>query len=143
MEVPSKLAAVFNQHLYEVIVGNVLVVNACVANRHSVQQVIFLHQLHSIYNPLVHTPAAARVCRLLGTLYTHCEGYVSNTLNVLAEGIVNQRSVGKNMELAVVELLRQLDDVVLANQRLSACHDVHVGAHLVTLLDDAGHLIIA
>ena len=86
--------------------------------------------------------AAAGVVGLRGSLDGEHEGDVAVLLHPLTHLLVDQGGVGVQGKEAVPVLLRQLEDVVHANRRLTAGHHVQVDTQLLALGDDLVHVLI-
>ena len=100
------------------------------------RQSVLLQQLHGMLDLGIRARATAAVGCLLEALGADGGNEVLHADHFLAERLVDQRAVGEGEEHAVGVHLAKLDEVLLADQRLAARVDVHVGAQLFALLDD-------
>ena len=73
--------------------------------------------------------------------YTLGNFYRSKEWCSFRELLINERSVREDHEAAVAVLLAESDDVLLADHRLTACHDVCVDAEFLALCDEAVHIL--
>ena len=93
-------------------------------------------QVHGALDLGVGTLAAAGVGGVLVALGRDSGDEVAHADHVLAERLVDERGVGEAQEDAVRVHLADLDEVVLAHERLAARVDVDVAAELRALVDD-------
>ena len=82
---------------------------------------------------LIDAVAPAAVGGLLKALDADGGHKVLHPQHLIGKGLVDQGAVGEGQEHAVVVLLAQLDEVVLAHQRLAAGVDVDVDAQFLAL----------
>ena len=142
MEVPEHLAALLDQHVQELVAGDDLVVDGCVADGCPEQALVLLHQVHRMHDLVEGSLAAAAVVRLLKALDGDVGADIADTNHLLAELLIDQCSVCVEQEIAVLEFLRKTDNVLLAHHRLPAGHDISMDAQLTSLLYNALKLLI-
>ena len=92
--------------------------------------------LHGPGHGLIGALAPAEVGFLLEALHADGRDKVLYPQHVVGKGLVDERGVGEGQEHAVRVGLAEADDVILADQRLTAGIDVHEGAHGGALPDD-------
>ena len=74
---------------------------------------------------------AAGIVGLRGALDGQQEGNVAQTHHLFAEGLIDEGGVGVDGKFNIIVLLRQLQDIGLAHQRLAAGQHVQVYAQLL------------
>ena len=147
VEVPDEQRAPVDELVDVLGARDRLVVFGGVAAGDAEGQAVLLEQVHAVLDLVVHAVAdahaAAEVGGLLAAFLANGRDEVLHAQQVLAELLVDERCVGEAQEDAVVVLLAQPDEVVLADQRLAARVDVHVDAKLFALLDDGVDVLVA
>ena len=142
MEVPEHLAALLDQHVQELVAGDDLVVDGSVADGCPEQALVLLHQIHRMHDLVEGSLAATAVIRLLKALDGDVGADIPDTNHLLAELLIDQRSVRVEQEIAVLEFLCKADNILLAHHRLPAGHDISMDAKLTSLLYNALKLLI-
>ena len=143
VEVEAKVGTLVAQEPHEGVVGNSLNVLAGVADRGAKEDAVFLQQIHGMHHSGVVALTPACIVGLRGALDGQHKGDVAQTLHFLAEGLVDEGGVGVDGKLHVVVLFGQLQDVLLAHQRLAAGEHIQVHAQLLALGDDLVHVLKA
>ncbi len=142
-EHPCELAALVNQKIEILVAADILGIFAGIAQRGAERQLFRPQELHGAQHGLVGALAAAGIGLLFVALDADGRHEVLDPQHVVGEFFVDQRAVRKGEEHAVVVLLAQADDVVLADHRLPAREDIHKGAQFLALLHDVVHLLEA
>lgn len=142
VEVPVEAHAVADEHIHEFIAGNSLVVGGSVADGGTKQQAVLFHDVHSVHNALEHAFAAAAVGGIIQALNGQEESHVADFLDFLAESIVDQSTIGEQVEHGALVLGSQLEQIVLAAHRLAAGAHIPVDAQLFTLGNQLVHFLI-
>ena len=101
-----------------------------------------MEEVHGAHDLVIGAVAAARVVGVLVALERDGEHDVAQTLDLVAERLVDEGRVGEDVEEAVVVLLGKAQDVLLAHQGLAAGHHVEVAAKLGALRDDLVALLV-
>ena len=100
-----------------------------------------MHQIHSLKSLLIMSAASSAVVGLLEALYTYGDEEVSYSQKVVTEFLIDESTVCKCMECAVIMLLAQTDQICLAHKRLASGIHIEVNAKLFSLLNHAVNLI--
>ena len=143
VEVPVEANTMADEHIHEFIAGNSLVVGGSVADAGTKQQAVHFHDVHSVNNALEHAFAAAAVGGIIQALNGQEESHVADFLDFLAESIVDQSTIGEQVEHGALVLGSQLEQILLAAGRLTAGAHVPVDAQRLALGDDAVHILKA
>ena len=104
---------------------------------------MLLEQVHGVHDSGIVALAAAGIVCLRGALDGQHKGNVAQAHHFFAEGLVDQGGVGVDGKLHIIVLFGQLQDVLLAHQRLAAGQHVQVHAQLLALSDDLVHILKA
>ena len=142
MEIPGELDALADQEIQKFIAGHSLDIFLCITNGGPVDQAAPVHQLHGICDLSEGSCAAARIGGLFETFNAHDQDDVPAPADILAELLVNQGSVGENHETAVGMLFCQTNDIAPTNQRFPAGHGVFMNPELLSLRNNAVHVLI-
>ena len=103
---------------------------------------VLFHDVHSVHNALEHAFAAAAVGGIIQALNGQEESHVADFLDFLAESIVDQSTIGEQVEHGALVLGSQLEQIVLAAHRLAAGAHIPVDAQLFTLGNQLVHFLI-
>ena len=101
-----------------------------------------MEKVHGTHDLVVGALATAGVVGVLVALEGDGEHDVAQALDLVAERLVDERRVGEDVEEAVVVLLGEAQNVLLAHQGLAAGHHVEVAAKLGALRDDLVALLV-
>ena len=107
----------------------------CVACRNTERKSVTLQKLHGMHNLLVYAISTTSVCSSLCSLKADSRNKVFHTEHFLTEFFVNKSSVCEGKELAVRVHLTDLNEILFADQWLTACVDVHIGSQFFTLFN--------
>lgn len=97
--------------------------------------------VHGLHNGSIVTLAAADIVSIRSTLEREHESDITELSHLLSELVGDQRGVGIQTEEAVIVLLGELEYIIHAHSRLTACHHVKVSAELLALGDDLVHVL--
>ena len=89
----------------------------------------------------INTVAAAGVGRFLKAFKRDGRDEVLHAQHIVGKLFVDERTVRKGKEDAVIVLLAELDEIGLAHEGFTAGVDVHVHAHVLALADDIVDLV--
>ena len=143
MEVPAKVRALFDEHVVVFLRGDGVVVGTGIAARDAIDQLSLMQDLHRPEHSIIHALSAPGVRGLSEALQRDGRSKVLYAQHLVGKGLVDQRTVGEGGEHAVVVLLAQTDDILFPHQRLAACEQIEVDAHLLALADDIVELLKA
>ena len=143
VEVPVEAYTVADEHIHELITRDGLVVGAGVADGGAEQQTVLLHQVHGVHDAVIDALAAAGIGGITDALDGDEEGHVADFLDAITESLVDQRTVGEQVEHGVLVLGGQLEQILLAAGRLTAGAHVPVDAQRLAFRDDAVHILKA
>ncbi len=141
-ENPREQTALANQKVEVFVAADQLGVFPRIAQGSAERQFPFPEDLHGPHHGLVGAFAAAEIGVLFIAFNADGRDEVFHAQHVVRKFFVDQGAVREGEEGAVVVLLAQADDVVLANERLPARKDVHVAAQLFPLADDIVQLVV-
>ena len=111
-------------------------VGARPAGRYSKGQIALAQELHGMLDLDVGALAAAGIGGVLVALGADGRDKVCHADHVIAKRLVDQGGVGEAKEHTILVLFTDLDEVVLADERLAARIDVDMRAELFALRDD-------
>ena len=143
MEVPAKVRALFDEHVVVFLRGDGVVVGAGVAAGNAVNQLSLVQDLHRSEHSFINALAAAGVGGLSEALQRNGRGEILHAQHLVSKSLVDQRAVGEGGEHTIIMLLAQPDDIFFSHQRLAACEQIEVDAHLLALADDVVKLLKA
>ena len=143
MEVEAKVCTLLAQETHELIVGDSFDVVTGIADGGAKDDAVLLQQIHRVHDSGIVPLTAAGIVGLRGALDGQHEGNVAQTHHLFAEGLINEGGVGVDGKFNIVVLLRQLQDIGLAHQRLAAGQHVQVYAQLLALGNDLVHILKA
>ena len=139
MEEPREHAALVDQHIQEFIAGNRQIILAGIADGNTKRNVMCVHQIHRCERLLIMSRASSAVIAFFKALNADRNEEVSNSQKVLTELLIDQRAVGERMESHVLMLLAETDDIILSDQRFTACKKISVNTELLAFGDDLIH----
>ena len=143
VEVPRIAAALGDDQVHELVGRDALDVGAGIAGGRAVEQAVLVHEVEGIHDLLERALAATAVVdRGLIGLERHGEDDVTETLDLLAERLVDEAGVGEDVEEAVVVRLGELEDVRLADEGLAAGEHEQVRTQGLGLGHELVHLVI-
>ena len=114
VEVPGKVAALGDDEIKERIACDVLAVLARVADGHAERDMVFVHEVHRGERLFKMSRAAAAVVGVLKALDADRDDEVAHALELVAEGLVDERAVREGVEGDVAVLFAQAEDVGFA-----------------------------
>ena len=141
VEVPGEEAALGDEQVEELVTRDDLVVLARVADGHAERDVVFVHEVHRGERLFKMSRAAAAVVGVLKALDADRDDEVAHALELVAEGLVDERAVREGVEGDVAVLFAQAEDVCLAHERFAAGEEAGVGAELCALGQHTVHLL--
>ena len=142
MEVPGEQHSFINKEIQELITGNSFVVLACIADGGAVRQFVLVHQIHGIHDLLENTFAAAGISGFRHAFHAHGKDDILDLAQIIAERLVDQRSVCEDNKAAVLMLSGQLNDIFFTDKRFAAGHDIAADTQRFSLADQAVHIFI-
>ena len=99
-------------------------------------------QVHGLIDLLVGTFATARIRRSLIAFRRDSRNEILDADHLLAELFVDERCIREAEERTIGMSFAELDEILLAHQRLTARVDVDMNAQLFTLRDDRIDIVI-
>ena len=141
-EDPREKRPLLDEPVEELLAGDGTCVGAGVAARYAEGQAVFAQKLHGAGNLGVRPLAAAGVGCLLEALDADGGHEIGDADHILHELLVDERRVGERQERAIGMRFAQVDEVVLADERLAAGVDVDVGSQLDALVDDGVDFLV-
>ena len=102
---------------------------------------LLLQDCHCLNHFLVGTVAPAAIGGRLKALHADGRDKILHPEHLVCKSFVDQCGVGEGKELAVAVLFTQGDQVLFANQRLTAGIYVHIYAHFLALGDNGIDLV--
>ena len=136
VEVPAEQGALLDHPVDVLLGGHRVRVGARPAARDAKGQLVGAQKVHGALDLDVGALPAAGVGGVLVALGRDGRHEVAHADHVLAEVLVDERGVREAEKRAVRVPLADLDEVMLAHERLAARVDVHVGAELLALCHD-------
>ena len=109
---------------------------AGVARGNPVEELALVETGHGRKHFVIDSLSAAAVGGLLKAFQRDGGDKVFDPQHLVGKGIVDQGAVGKAEEDTVRVYFAEVYQVFFADQRFSACVDVHIDAHLFALTDD-------
>ena len=143
VEVEAVARTLGGNEAQELLVRDRLDISLGVADGCAEHDAVLLQQIHRLHHGVIVSLAAAGIICLRRSLDGKEVGDVAEADDLLADLLGDQRGIGEHRKEAVVVLLRQLPDVVPADHRLAAGHQIKVSAQLFALSDDTVHILKA
>ena len=135
-EEPREFRALVDQVVEELFAADGLRVVSGVAARSAERQLPAFQNLHRADDGLIGALPAPCVGVLFEALHADGGNEVLDAEHLVGECVVDQRRVGKRQKHAVAVLFAELDNVILAHERLAAGIDVKIDAELFALQDN-------
>ena len=98
MEVPVETDAVADQHVDELVACNSLVVLTRITNGSTIKQSMLLHQIHCMHHLVEYALPTTVICCIPDAFDGNKECHISDLLYLLTELLIDQGSVGEQME---------------------------------------------
>ena len=136
VEEPCKISSALDQMIKILLTAYCIYVCGCVACGNTERKAVALQKLHGVHNLLIYTITTTSVCSCLCSLKADSRNEVFHTEHFLTKFFVNKSSVCEGKELAVRIHLTDLNEILFADQWLTACVDVHIGSQFFTLFYD-------
>ena len=131
MEIPSKFCSCVNLHIIKFVRGYRFVVLRGVAYGGAENTLVLFEKRHGVHNLLVNAVSTSVVRCFLRTLNRKSKSKIARFFHILAEFIVNERSVCERKENAILIFLCQSQNVLFANKRLTAGEHKEMSAKLL------------
>ena len=141
VEVPDKPSTPLNHLINKFIGADRIQILAGVAAGQAEGQMLLLQDCHCLNHFLVGTVAPAAIGGRLKALHADGRDKILHPEHLVCKSFVDQCGVGEGKELAVAVLFTQGDQVLFANQRLTAGIYVHIYAHFLALGDNGIDLV--
>ena len=141
VEIPRKFCAVFNHKIIEFIGRNRVVILTCVANRGAEKAFVLAKKLHCAENLFVGSLASSCVVRLLVTLNRERNCEIAAGLEAFAGLVVDKSSVCVGKEKAIPVFVCKGENIVLADEGLSAREHKEMRSELLALGYDFPHFV--
>ena len=142
-EEPAEQNALADHPVIESLGADLVDILAGVAAGNTKRQLVVAQDLHRVADLLENALAAACIGALFVALDADGRDKVAHAQHILGELVVDQRAIGEAQEHTVGVVLADLNDVILAHERLAAGVNIHIRAHGRTLVDDVVDLIKA
>ena len=142
MEIPCKSTSFFNDHIQELIGRNSLNVLTCITDRCSKNLTGRLQQIHSMQYFFIHTCASSKIINFLKSFQTDRKRQIADFFHLLAKCFINQCSIRKCMECAIIMFLTQLYNVIFSDKRFSASIHIEVNSELFSLCNNTVQVIV-
>ena len=136
VEVPGITAPLLDDHIEERITCDGLNILARVADRCAENQTVLLHQIHGMHDLFKASGATAGIIDFLISLQTDRYREIADPHHLFTKCFIDQRTVCKCMECAVIMLLAQTDQICLAHKRLASGIHIEVNAKLLALCNN-------
>ena len=134
MEEPYKQSSTVNNFIKIFLTAYTVHIGRGIACRNTKRKLVGLQQFHSMHDFGIYSLSTASVICFLRTFQTDSRNKVLYTEHFLAEFLIDQSSVCKGKELTVRIFLTDTDQVFFADQRFTACINIHVCTKLSALL---------
>ena len=136
VEVPAEECSLADHPVHVLLGSNRIGIGTGPTGGDTKRQVALAQEFHGVLDLCVGTFAAAGVGCVLIALGADGGDKITYANHIVAEGLVDQRGVGKAEKHAVLMFFANSDQVVLADERLAAGIDVDMRTELFALRND-------